>query len=347
MIKKLRSEYMIVRIELNQLENRNNYYFYNDILFTGEAYDHRNNRLYQVYEITDGIITGSRDYGFLEAEGMIKVDYDLLVSGDFDYEMNDIPYTYHDKPFTGLCYNYHHGFVLSEVICIDGWVVKHIVFIPDGTGRIKKYEENHMDITETMGDRVWSLEWENNTYKRIESSYSDYEGKNHSGNLKLYFNEQKQISRALIEDNYAYVSLLVPRDDLGLDFKTFDDLLAKPAIFADNLSIWYIDDVLFNQWLDRGLLNQVKQLELNRTKIDVSTLAKLAQLPSLETLKYKASSVYKTDLVHAEKQKQQYRKQALALFALQQNSNIKITFTDGRMDYFQEYLPDDLKHQLT
>jgi hypothetical protein len=339
---------MLVRIELNQLEKRSNYYFYNGMLFTGEAYDHRNNRLYQVYEITDGIITGSRDYGFLEAESMIKVDYDLLHSSEyFDYEMNQLRYYYQGEPFTGICYDYRFGFVLGETLNIDGWEVKSVSFIPDGTGRISCYEENHIDITETTGDRAWSLEWENNTYKRIESSYSDYEGKNHSGNLKLYFNEQKQISRALIEDNYAYVSLLVPRDDLGLDFKTFDDLLAKPAIFADNLSIWYIDDVLFNQWLDRGLLNQIKQLELNRTKIDVSTLAKLAQLPSLETLKYKASSVYKTDLVHAEKQKQQYRKQALALFALQQSSNIKITFTDGRMDYFQEYLPDDLKHQLT
>lgn len=40
------------------------------------------------------------------------------------------------------------------------------------------------------------------------------------------------------------------------------------------------------------------------------------------------------------------RVQALALFALQQNSNIKITFNDGIIDYFQAFLPDDLKQQL-
>ncbi|WP_176701157.1 hypothetical protein, partial [Gilliamella sp. App6-5] len=113
------------------------------------------------------------------------------------------------------------------------------------------------------------------------------------------------------------------------------------------LSIWSIDDSLFNQWLDRGLLNQVKQLELYKTKIELSTIARLAELPSLQTLKCKEASIYQTDLVRAEKQKQQYRAQALALFALQQNSNIKITFNDGRIDYFQEFLPDDLKHQLT
>lgn len=45
---------MTVRIELNQLDNRSGYYFFNDFLFTGEAYDHRDNQLYQVYEITDG-----------------------------------------------------------------------------------------------------------------------------------------------------------------------------------------------------------------------------------------------------------------------------------------------------
>jgi hypothetical protein len=338
---------MIVRIELNQLENRSNYYFYNDILFTGEAYDHRDNRLYQIYEITDGIITGSRDYGFFEANGMVKVDYELLHSGDFDYEMNDIPYTYHGKPFTGLFYDYSSGFVLGESLCINGWIVKDISYYPDGTGRIRNYEEKHIDITETTGDRTWNLEWENNVCKRIESRYLDYTGSHHSGNLELHFNEQKQISRAIIEDDYAYVSLLVPRDDLDLDFKTFDDLLTKRDIFADNLSLWSIEDSLFNQLLDRGLLNQIKQLELFYTNIEYSTLARLAQLPSLQTLKCKESSVYQTDLVAAEKQKQQYRAQALALFALQQNSNIKITFNDGRIDYFQEFLPDDLKQQLT
>jgi hypothetical protein len=338
---------MIVRIELNQLEKRSNDYFYNDTPFNGEAYDHRDNQLYQVYEITDGIITGSRDYGFFGTNGMVKVDYELLHSGDFDYEMNDIPYTYHGKPFTGLFYDYSSGFVLGESLCINGWIVKDISYHPDGTGRIKRYEEKHIDITETTGDRTWYLEWENNACKRIESRYLDYAETDHSGNLELHFNEQKQIEQVIIKDDYAYVSLLVPRDDLGLDFKTFDDLLAKQDIFADNLSIWSIEDSLFNQWLDRGLLNQVKQLELCYANIELSTIGRLAELPALQTLNYRESSVYKTNLVYAEKQKQQYRAQALALFALQQNSNIKITFNDGRIDYFQEFLPDDLKHQLT
>ena len=337
---------MIVRIELNQLENRSNYYFYNDILFTGEAYDHRDNQLYQVYEITDGEITGSRDYGFFETNGMVKVDSELVHSGDFDYVMNDIPYTYLGKPFTGLFYDYFAGFVSGEALCINGWIVKDISFYPDGTGRLRIYEEKHIDITETTGDREWSLQWENNSFKRIESRYLDYQDTHHTGELELFFNDQNQIQQVIVKGDYVYISCLVPRDDLEIDFKTFNDLLAKQNIFADNLSIWSIEDALFNQWLDQGLLNQVKQLELYKTKIELSTIAKLIKLPSLEILNYRESSLYQTDLVHAEKQKQQYRAQALALFALQQNSNIKITFTDGRVDYFQAFLPDELKQQL-
>ena len=337
---------MIVRIELNQLENRSGYYFFNDFLFTGEAYDHRDNQLYQVYEITDGVITGSRDYGFLQAEGMIKVDYKVLHSTDFDYEMDDIRYFYQETPFTGLCYQYRFGFVLTEHLCIDGWFVKTIGYYPDGTGRISRYEEKHIDITETTGNREWSLEWENNSLKWIESTYLDFQG-NHSGELKLYFNEQNQIKRAIIEEDYAYVSLLVPRDDLPLDFKTFDELLTKENIFADELSIWSIGDKLFNQWLDNGFFNQVKQLELCFANIELTTIAKLAKLPLLQTLNYQEISVYQTDLIRAEKQKQQFRAQALALYALQQTSQIKVTFTDRRIDYFQEFLPDELKQQLT
>ena len=338
---------MIVRIELNQLENRSNYYFYNDILFTGEAYDHRDNQLYQVYEITDGEITGSRDYGFFETNGMIKVDYDLLQSGEnFDYEMNQLPYYFQGQPFTGVMYEYRFGFVLSEAIFINSWLIEHISFYPDGTGRIRLYEKNDIDPTETTGDRTWYLESENNSFKRIESRYLDYQDTHHTGELELFFNDQNQIQQVIIKGDYAYVSCLVPRDDLEIDFKTFNDLLAKQNIFADNLSIWSIEDALFNQWLDQGLLNQVKQLELYKTKIELSTIARLIKLPSLERLNYQESSLYQTDLVHAEKQKQQYRAQALALFALQQNSNIKITFTDGRVDYFQAFLPDELKQQL-
>ena len=338
---------MIVRIELNQLENRSNYYFYNDILFTGEAYDHRNNQLYQVYEITDGEITGSRDYGFFETKGMIKVDCDLLQSGEnFDYEMNQLPFYFQGQPFTGVTYQYRFGFVLSEAIFINSWLIEHISFYPDGTGRIRLYEKNDIDPTETTGDRTWYLESENNSFKRIESRYLDYQDTHHTGELELFFNDQNQIQQVIIKGDYAYVSCLVPRDDLEIDFKTFNDLLAKQNIFADNLSIWSIEDALFNQWLDQGLLNQVKQLELYKTKIELSTIARLIKLPSLERLNYQESSLYQTDLVHAEKQKQQYRAQALALFALQQNSNIKITFTDGRVDYFQAFLPDELKLQL-
>lgn len=232
---------MIVRIELNQLENRSNYYFYNDILFTGEAYDHRDNQLYKVYEITNGKITGSRDYGFFETNSMIKVDSGLIHGGDFDYEMNDIPYTYLGKPFTGLFYDYFAGFVSGESLCINGWIVKDISFYPDGTGRLKQYEEKHIDITETTGDREWFLQWENNSFKKIQSRYLDYQGTHHTGELELFFNAQNQIQQVIVKGDYAYVSCLVPRDDLEIDFKTFNHLLAKQNIFANNLSIWSIE----------------------------------------------------------------------------------------------------------
>jgi hypothetical protein len=339
---------MIVRIELNQLEKRSNYYFYNDTPFNGEAYDHRDNQLYQVYEITDGIVTGSRDYGFFGTNGMVKVDYELLHSGDFDYEMNDIPYTYHGKPFTGLFYDYSSGFVLGESLCINGWIVKDISYHPDGTGRIKRYEEKHIDITETTGDRTWYLEWENNACKRIESRYLDYAETDHSGNLELHFNEQKQIEQVIIKDDYAYVSLLVPRDDLGLDFKTFDDLLAKQDIFADNLSIWSIEDSLFNQWLDRGLLNQVKQLELFHTNVQPLTITKIQKLHSLQQLKISEWKIYETDKpLFIKQQKQRFLELASALFLLKESCSIDVILEDDDENIFEKYLPDDLKQQLT
>ena len=339
---------MIVRIELNQLENRSNYYFYNDILFTGEAYDHRDNQLYQVYEITDGEITGSRDYGFFETKGMIKVDCDLLQSGEnFDYEMNQLPFYFQGQPFTGVTYQYRFGFVLSEAIFINSWLIEHISFYPDGTGRIKLYEKNDIDPTETTGDRTWYLESENNSLKSIESRYLDFQDTNHTGYLKLLFNDKEQINRVIIEDDFAYVSLLVPRDDLELGFKTFDDLLAKQNIFADNLSIWSIEDALFNQWLDQGLLNQVKQLELYHTQVKPLTLTKIQRLQSLQELKISESKIYEDDdPLSIKLQKQRLTELASALYSLKESCSIHVILVDDDENILEKYLPNDLKHRL-
>ena len=36
---------------------------------------------------------------------MIKIDYDLLTSGEYvDYEMNQLPYYFQGQPFTGIAY---------------------------------------------------------------------------------------------------------------------------------------------------------------------------------------------------------------------------------------------------
>ena len=338
---------MIVRIELNQLDNRSGYYFFNDFLFTGEAYDHRDNQLYQVYEITDGVITGSRDYGFFKTSGMVKVDIDLLDSGDFDYEMNGIPYTYNDKPFTGVSFSYLHGFVFSESLYLNGWIVESIAYYPDGTGRIKNYKKKIIDPTETTGNREWSLQWESNSLKWIESTYLDFQG-NHSGELKLYFNEQNQITTATIEGDYEYVSLLVPRDDLPLDFKTFNELLAKKDIFAEELSIRLIEDKLFNQWLDSGLLNQVKQLKLYHTKVQPLTIVKMQKLPSLQKLTISESKIYEDDdPLSIKQQTQRFSELATELFLLKVHRSIDINLVDDYESIFQKYLPDELKQQLT
>lgn len=339
---------MIVRIELNQLENRSNYYFYNDILFTGEAYDHRDNQLYKVYEITNGKITGSRDYGFFETNSMIKVDSGLIHGGDFDYEMNDIPYTYLGKPFTGLFYDYFAGFVSGESLCINGWIVKDISFYPDGTGRLKQYEEKHIDITETTGDREWFLQWENNSFKKIQSRYLDYQGTHHTGELELFFNVQNQIQQVIVKGDYAYVSCLVPRDDLEIDFKTFNHLLAKQNIFANNLSIWSIEDTLFNQWLDQGFLNQVKQLELYHTQVKPLTLTKIQKLRSLQELKISESKIYEDDdPLSIKLQKQRFTELASALFSLKESCSIHVILVDDDENILEKYLPNDLKHQHT
>ncbi|PIT11118.1 hypothetical protein BHC46_09730 [Snodgrassella alvi] len=72
---------------------------------------------------------------------MIKIDYDLLTSGEYvDYEMNQLLYYFQGQLFTGIAYEFKFGFVLVEAICINSWLVEYISFFADGTGRFKRYE---------------------------------------------------------------------------------------------------------------------------------------------------------------------------------------------------------------
>ena len=112
---------MIVRIELNQLENRSGYYFFNDSLFTGEAYDHREQKLFKVYQITEGKITAEQDFGFFKHAQQVKIDYNVVID---DYENGD-PLYYHGKLFNGITYEYKDGFVFSEALWNDGYAVEN------------------------------------------------------------------------------------------------------------------------------------------------------------------------------------------------------------------------------
>lgn len=334
-----------VKIELRQLQLKGGYYFFNDVLFAGEAYDHRDNQLYQIYEIEQGQIISSKEYDIFGQSGMLKLDYDLLDS-KYDYRQGDMCHYYQNKLFTGVYYGYCNGFLFYQGLCIDGWVVKSITYFPDGTGRIKKYTQNEIDYTEIAGDRTWILEWDNNHLKKIESKYFDYQQKK-SSRFNVYFNEQEQIKSAIVSNVTDEVKILIPRNDLGLDFKSYDDLLTKKNIIADNITIRYINDNYLNQWIGLGILDRVKHLTLCLPEINLFTIERLGKLSSLETLEYLEESVDETDKIEFERQKQQYRMLALALFSLQQNNNIKVTFNDGNVDYFQQFLSYDNTRQLS
>ncbi|TEA27134.1 hypothetical protein, partial [Candidatus Schmidhempelia bombi] len=103
-----------VRVELSYLQQIDGLYFLNDVLFTGLAYDHREQKLHKVYQITQGKITAEDDYGFFKYPTPIKIDYDVInEEHDYDYEL-----FYQGKLFNGITYCYSNGFVSMELFWI-------------------------------------------------------------------------------------------------------------------------------------------------------------------------------------------------------------------------------------
>lgn len=328
---------MIVRIELKNLRYKGEHYFFNDILFTGEAYDYRDNQVYQIHEINEGVIVASHDYGLLGRAGMPKLDY-YCIDVDKDVESAFLTGHIQNKPYTGVCYIFKSGFLASEILFIDGILRESFDVMFDGTGRFSSYYKGKLDQTETTEDREINIRWRDNYLFSIDSYCLDFSKRGKTCRLELTFNERRQIDDICMKGDYTYLNLLVPRDELGLDFTAFDELLMKKDIMAENLRFWSVDDKTFNEWFDGGLLNQVKNLTLFEMELSLKTITKLAALPNLQSLVWNLLSLPIEGNRLYDQMTQQYTVLAHALFALKESKGIKVEFVCDNIDLFPKYL---------
>lgn len=259
---------MIVRIKLQALTKNGMLHTYNDVPFTGEAYDQQGELLKRIYVLNQGLIIAEKTYGALVPEQPVV----LQINDDaIDYNDNDDSLSYYQgTPLTGISYHYSYDFCNIESLFIDGVEVEYIAWENDGTGRMHKYEKNDEKYS-------YRFEW---VYGRLVTfSISQNTGD------KLFFrmDEDQQIKLIMPRGNYRQIYPQIPRSDLGLDFQTIDELLARDQV-ANKLEIDGISDNLFNDWLTAHYFSTVKHLVLSETAIAPETIKKLVKLPQLATL---------------------------------------------------------------
>lgn len=265
---------MTVRIKLQALTKSGMLYTYNDVPFTGEAYDHPDELLKKVYILNRGVIVAEKNHGVLvpEQPAPLQVNERLLNVDDYyDAENDDYPAYYQGKPFTGIGYFYVDGFCRTESQYLEGDDIEVISWLADGTGRISDYEK-------TDSEHYYRFTWE---YGQLAKFYLSKDGAKNS--LSCHMNEEQQITLMMLEGDYRQVYPQIPRSDLGLDFQTVDELLQRDQI-AGKLEIYGISDNLFNDLLSAHYFSTVKHLILSETEIAPETVKKLVKLPQLTTL---------------------------------------------------------------
>ncbi|WP_294966741.1 hypothetical protein [uncultured Gilliamella sp.] len=310
-----------VRVELSHLQIIQDFYVLNDVLFTGLAYDHREQKLFKVYQITEGKITAEQDFGFFKHAQQVKIDYYVI---DDDYEFGDALY-YHGKLFNGVTYEYKNGFVFSEVLWNDGYAVETIGWYSDGSGLIRFYETNYKE------DKC-KFEW---NYKQLMNINCRKENANSLTRFTLEINEQNQIKSCVLSThNMACLDNLIQHDDIPLPASSLSGLLAYYPL-AEEISLFIFSDDDFNYFMNHSDFQSIKKLELSTEDLSLPVLNKLMALPNLKTIFFKENGVSDYQLAdlpekeRAIKQQQcDERNHALLdlLFALQAQQNCDLRF---------------------
>ena len=322
-----------VRVELSHLQIIQDFYVLNDVLFTGLAYDHREQKLFKVYQITEGKITAEQDFGFFKHAQQVKIDYNVVID---DYENGDALY-YHGKLFNGVTYDYKDGFVFSEMLWNDGYVVEIIGWYPDGSGLILYYKTDYNE------DKC-KCEW---NYKQLISIDCRKGNINKETSFTLTLNEQNQIKSCVLSThNMACLDNLIPRDDVPLPANSLSGLLAYYPL-ADDIFLNIFSDNDFNYFINHTDFRSIKKLKLSTENLSLPVLNKLMALPNLNTIfldEGGISDYQLADLPEKERAiKQQQcdeRNHALLdlLFALQaqQNCDIRLDTNSGLLFFYSK-----------
>ncbi|WDM18958.1 hypothetical protein J4T76_01030 [Gilliamella sp. B3022] len=308
-----------VRVELSHLQIIQGVYFLNDVLFTGLAYDHRQQKLFKVYQITEGKITAEQDFGFFKQHYEIKIDYSVI-DDEHDFEN---PVYYQGKLFTGITNGYRNGFVSSELLWNDGYVVEMMSWYADGSGLIRRYETIY-------DDNQCKFEW---NYKQLMNINCRKKNANSLTRFTLEINDQNQIKSCLLSANdMACLDKLISRDDIPLPANSLSGLLADYPL-AEEISLYVLSDHDFIYFMHHADFQSIKKLELSTQNLSLPVLNKLMDLPNLQSIFFKENGVSDYQLAdlpekeRAIKQQQcDERNYALLqlLFALQAQQNCEI-----------------------
>lgn len=323
-----------VRVELSHLCIIDGYYFFNDNLFNGFAYDHREQQLYKVYQIIAGKISAEQDYGFFESPSLIKIDYTVI---EDDYSIDEKMF-YQGEPLNGITYEYRDGFVRIESLWVDGYIVENICWYPDVSGLIRSYETNYDE------DKC-QFEWNYKQLKNIDIRKGNINAENY---FSLELNDQNQITSCVLNtSNIASLTKLALRD-VPLPANNPAELLAYYPL-ADDISLNFASDDNFNYFVAHSSFQSIKKLQLLTEYLSLSALSPLMDLPHLTSLFFDEDGITNYSLQNLPEQQRKIKQQqcdernyALLtwLFSIQVKQHcdirLKANSTELMFSYYQE-----------
>ena len=261
-----------VRVELSHLQVIQGFYFLNDVLFSGLAYDHREQKLHKVYQMTEGKITGEQDFGFYQHSSGVKIDFAVIE--DDEYYESDDPVYYQGELLNGVTYKYYDGFVCVESLWIDGYDVEWINWYVDGSGLVREYQANYEESRSVF-------KWD---YKRLISVDCTKGDINNRSSFCISVNEQNQINSFVLDTkDTASLEKLVQYDDLPLPANSLSGLLAYYPL-AEKVSLNIFSDENFEYFAAHTDFQPVKRLEIVTEHLSLALLTKSMDLPQLTWL---------------------------------------------------------------
>ncbi len=257
------------RIKFNALSKKNDYYYFQEQIFTGIAFSVQQNNIIVAQQLVNGVITDLYYPAHLQYKNIGAIDAtDIWEENEGNL---DIPLSYPGKPFTGIAYGFAGNICETEVEYLYGERVMEAVWNEEGLAL----------LVIKGGKHVQRYEWyENGTLAIASIRHLS------SAEASFGFSESGKIHHLRLENGFIHHLLAHAQDFPYCPIRGKQDCYTKSSAKNIILTGNEIDDELLTGLVAHNVLTESEKITFRKTNLSITGIDVLRKLNNLQQVNF-------------------------------------------------------------